>query len=288
MIDVHRRPLFSVCVPSLTIGGAVLCIVTVAAQQAAGAAEIADALVALRQAPPAAPAVPRAGCRPETFRIALDVGHTPEAPGATSARGVKEHVFNLQLARRIHAVLLDAGFSRTRLITAHGSGRAQLAKRTGEANAAGADLLLSIHHDDVQDAYHETWIYQGAPHAHSERFSGYSLFVSRDNRHFEESLLFARLLGEELAAHGLHYSAHHAEPVRGEGRLLVDVTAGVYRYDDLYVLRFSAAPAVLMEAGIIVNRRDELVLAAPEGQRRVAAAVVAAANAYCLPPSARR
>ncbi len=266
-----------------------LCIVAAVARHAAGTAEvIADILVALRRAPEMAPAVPRTGCRPENFRIALDVGHTPEAPGATSARGVKEHMFNLQLARRIQDALLDGGFYRTRLITVHGSGRAQLAKRTGEANAAGADLLLSIHHDDVQDAYHETWTYRGAPHAYSDRFSGYSLFVSQDNRHFKESLLFARLLGEELAAHGLHYSAHHAEPVRGEGRLLVDATAGVYRYDDLYVLRFSTSPAVLMEAGIIVNRRDELVLAAPEGQRRIAAAVVAAANAYCLPPSASR
>jgi N-acetylmuramoyl-L-alanine amidase len=223
----------------------------------------------------------RAGCRPETFKIALDVGHTPEAPGATCARGVKEHVFNLQLARRIQKMLADGGFIRASLIAVHGSGYFQLMRRTEQANAFRADLLLSIHHDDVQDVYHKTWTHDGAPHAYSDRFSGYSLFVSRDNRHFDDSLTFAKLLGTELAGHGLHYSDHHAEPIRGEGRLLVDDKVGVYRYDGLFVLRFSAAPAVLMEAGIIVNRRDELVLASPDGQDKVGGAVLAAVNAFC-------
>jgi N-acetylmuramoyl-L-alanine amidase len=221
------------------------------------------------------------GCKPDKFRIALDVGHTPEAPGATSARGVKEHVFNLQLARRIQNVLADGGFVRTSLITAHGIGHFQLVRRIEQANASRADLLLSIHHDDVQDGYHQTWTHDGATHVYSDRYSGYSLFVSRDNRHFDDSLMFARLLGNELAGQGLRYSAHHAEQIRGEGRQLVDERAGVYRYDGLFVLRSSASPAVLLEAGIIVNRKDELMLASPARQDQVGAAVLAAVNAFC-------
>jgi len=63
-----------------------------------------------------------AACKPENFKIVLDVGHTPEAPGATSARGAKEFAFNLQLARRIQKALVGGGFLRTKLITAHGIG----------------------------------------------------------------------------------------------------------------------------------------------------------------------
>jgi N-acetylmuramoyl-L-alanine amidase len=221
-------------------GGAMLFVAAVLARRAAGAgADMIDA-VAKPDRPDQSPGdqrvVKRADCKPENFKIALDVGHTPEASGATSARGVKEIAFNLKLARRIQDELIDGGFVRAFLVTAHGSGRAQLATRTERANRSGADLLLSVHHDDVQDAYHQTWTHAGAPHAYSDRFSGYSLFVSRDNRHFEESLVFARLLGTELTARGLRYSAHHAEPVRGEGRELLDSTAGVYQYDQLYVL----------------------------------------------------
>src|SRR5260370_14782113 len=37
-------------------------------------------------------------CDPSKFKIAIDVGHTIEAPGAISARGVTEYVFNLRLS----------------------------------------------------------------------------------------------------------------------------------------------------------------------------------------------
>jgi hypothetical protein len=35
--------------------------------------------------------------------------------------------------------------------------------------------------------------------------------------HFDDSLAFAKLLGAVLTECGLAYSAHHAEPIRGEG-----------------------------------------------------------------------
>jgi len=220
-------------------------------------------------------------CRPENFKIAIDVGHTPEAPGATSARGVTEYAYNLLLAKRIERTLLDGGFSRTTLITARGVGRPQLLKRTERANTLGLDLLLSIHHDDVQGLYHARWTYKGAIHLFSDKFSGYSLFVSRENRHFDDSLAFAKLLGAALTARGMRYSAHHAEPIPGEGRELVDPEAGVYLYDQLVVLKFTQPPAVLLEAGVIVNRMEELVLASPEGRGRIGAAVLDAVNEYC-------
>jgi N-acetylmuramoyl-L-alanine amidase len=226
--------------------------------------------------------VHNAGCQASTFRIAIDVGHTPEAPGATSARGVKEYSFNLQLARRIERALNDGGFSSTVLINVHGIGRDQLVKRTKRANALGADLLLSVHHDDMQSTYHATWTYDGTPHAYSDKFSGYSLFVSRDNPYFDNSFAFAKRLGAELMARGMKFSPHHAESIPGEGREIIDADAGIYRYDHLVVLRSSGAPAVLLEAGIIVNRAEELVLASPEGRGRISAAVEAAISAYCM------
>jgi hypothetical protein len=84
-----------------------------------------------------------------------------------------------------------------------GVGHSQLAARTERANRIGADLFPSIHHDDVQEIYHAKWTYDGAPHSYSDRFSGYSLFLSRENRHFDDSLAFAKLLGAALTECGL-------------------------------------------------------------------------------------
>jgi N-acetylmuramoyl-L-alanine amidase len=220
-------------------------------------------------------------CLPESFKVAVDVGHTPQAPGATSARGVKEHVFNQQLAKQIENKLIRGGFPNTTLITARGAGRDQLRMRIERANALGVDLLLSIHHDDVQAIHYSKWKYKGSLRNYSDKFSGYSLFVSRDNRDFDKSLTFAQRLGRELNAHGLRFSAHHAEPIDGEGREIIDATAGIYRYDELYVLKFSVAPAVLLEAGIIVNRDDELALSSPEQQDKISGAVLAAVKQFC-------
>jgi N-acetylmuramoyl-L-alanine amidase len=222
-----------------------------------------------------------AACVPESFRIALDVGHTPQAPGATSARGVEEHVFNQQLAKQMKDALIRGGFTNTTLITAPGTGHDQLRMRVERVNALGVDLLVSIHHDDVQDIYYSKWSYRGSLRNYSDKFSGYSLFVSRDNQHFDKSLAFAKLLGRELRARGLRFSAHHAEPIAGENREIIDSEAGIYRYDDLFVLKFSAAPAVLLEAGIIVNRSEELALSSPEHRDQISDAMVVALNELC-------
>ena len=48
---------------------------------------------------------------------------------------------------------------------------------------------------------------------------------------------------------------------------------GVYRFDDLLVLRAAAMPAVLLEAGVIKHPDDELVVASAAFQADVAGAI---------------
>ena len=64
-------------------------------------------------------------------------------------------------------------------------------------------------------------------------------------------------------------------------RELVDATNGVYRYDQLIVLRTTQMPAVLLEAGSIVNRKEELELAKPDRVALVADAALDAVESYC-------
>ncbi len=64
-------------------------------------------------------------------------------------------------------------------------------------------------------------------------------------------------------------------------RRLVDAHAGVYRYDQLIVLRTTGMPAVLLEAGSIINREEELRMASAEHQALTSAAVANAVTAFC-------
>jgi N-acetylmuramoyl-L-alanine amidase len=221
-------------------------------------------------------------CDRPAFRVVVDVGHTAESPGAISARGVYEYGFNLRLATLIEQKLLHAGFAKTILLVTDGPARKSLFKRVARANAASADLFLSIHHDSVPDSFLEAWEYQGEEHHFSDRFKGHSVFFSIDNADPDGSLEFGKVLGEQLQSRGLQYTPHYIEKFMGHRqRLLVDAKVGVYRYDQLIVLKSTQMPAVLLEAGSIINRNEELVMSSPERQSLIATAVTDAVDGFC-------
>jgi N-acetylmuramoyl-L-alanine amidase len=209
--------------------------------------------------------------------VALDVGHSLAQPGATSARGVPEFAFNRALAHVVRHWLAQHGWQ-VWVIGAEGDMQ-DLRARTQAAR--GADVFLSLHHDSVQPQYLETWTPAGVPQRFSDRFSGFSLFVSRANPELATSLACAIQLGAALRHAGFTPSLHHAEPIPGENRPFADRLNGVYYFDDLVVLKTATQPALLLEAGIIVNRTEEVTLQQPAVQTRMAAAI-AAGLATCL------
>jgi N-acetylmuramoyl-L-alanine amidase len=230
----------------------------------------------------------RTACTPAKFKSVLDVGHTVTSPGAMSARGSSEYSFNLRLARRIEQELRDGGFAKTTVLITEGDGRTQLFRRSKRANAIAPDVLLSIHHDSVPQPYLEPWTHDGVQRSYSDRFSGYSVFISRDAPKAKASLVFAKLLSNELINRDLRFTLHYADTIKSESRVLLDRNLGVYAYDELVVLYRSKAPAVLFEAGMIVNRDEELALASAEQQTTIAAAFHVAVVKFCESAAAKR
>ena len=221
-------------------------------------------------------------CTRTTFHVVIDVGHTLDVPGAMSARGVPEYTFNLQLAREVKQALLDAGFEQTMLLITATAPWRGLFERADRANAMHANLFISIHHDSVPDNLKRAWEYAGQKNEFNDDYPGYALFISNDNADRAGSLQFASLLGHELERRDLHYTPHYTLALMGHRRrILVDADAGVYRYDQLIVLRETKMPAVLLEAGSIVNRQEELELATPERRALTSAAIAAAVAEFC-------
>ena len=223
-------------------------------------------------------------CDPAKFRIVLDVGHTAESEGAISARNVSEFVFNLRLAKRIEQKLKAEGFAETRLLLTEGKARRSLVKRVDAANNLPADLLLSIHHDSVPNKFLENWEFEGKKSRYSDRFSGYSVFVSRSNPDYKTSLSFAELIGKEMKAQGLEYAQQYSQAIMGRyQRELLNKETGVYRYDELIVLRKTRMAAVLLEAGSIINRDEELQMGSAERRNIISSSVAAAVKEFCEP-----
>ena len=203
--------------------------------------------------------------------VTLDVGHTATEPGAISARGRPEFEFNRDLAAEIEASLRRSKIA-VRVIGADGNGDAQPARRVkGES----PDLLLSIHHDSVQERLLRTWQHDGVTRRYSDQFAGFSLFVSRENPQLDRSLACASAIGAKLRGAGFRPSLYHADPEFGERREFADQANGVHYWDNLAIVRRARVPAVLLEAGVIVNRDEEAELGKPETRRRIAEAVTA-------------
>ena len=193
--------------------------------------------------------------------IVVDTGHTPQHPGAMGANGRVEYLYNLDMSKAVAEDLIASG-NRVLRVSADGKD-IKLTERTKQA--PDADLFVSIHHDSML----QEWIDAGR----RREFSGFSIFVSEKNPHYEESLGCAKKIGAHMLAIGEHPSLYHATPVAGENRPLIDSQYGIHRYDDLVVLKTASIPAVLIEIGVIANPDEALRLNQTDTRQKIALAI---------------
>ncbi|MEQ8818366.1 MAG: N-acetylmuramoyl-L-alanine amidase [Thalassobaculum sp.] len=226
-------------------------------------------------------AAPPGTCAPP--RIVVDIGHTPDAPGTVSAAGVPELTFNRSFAERLTTALrrrLPAdGTVRTVSI---GDPDQKLDRRVAAIAAQRPSLILSIHHDSVQERYLTRRTVDGMELTQTDAAAGFSLFVPADTPVAAGSLAAAQAVADALAVAGERPSLHHAEPIPGENRRLLDPARGIYAGDFLKILRTATAPAVLVEVGVIKNPVEEHRLSDPATADRMADALARATASACF------
>ncbi len=196
--------------------------------------------------------------------IAIDVGHGLADGGATSARGRPEFAFNREFAGVLAGVMRERGLGVREINFAGDIG--SLAARPEQA--AGSDFFIAIHHDSIGEAWLKPWVWQGVERNYTEVKRGYGIFVSAQNPDPEASLRCASSIGAMLRRAGFEPSTWHART-----HLPADAENGVWYYDNLIVLYRTTLPALLFEAGVIKHRDEEMELADPVRQARMADAV---------------
>ncbi|AOJ78544.1 N-acetylmuramoyl-L-alanine amidase family protein [Burkholderia ubonensis] len=204
---------------------------------------------------------------PSARYIVVDTGHTPAHPGATGASGRVEYRYNLDLSTAVADTLVAHG---DRVLRTAADGR-EIKLDQRSTQAPDANLFVSIHHDSMQQQFIDA--------GRQREFRGFSVFVSERNPHYEQSLRCAKAIAGKLVAAGETPSLYHAQPIRGENRPLIDPHLGIHRFDDLVVLRTAPVPAVLVEAGVIVNPDEEKRLAQHDTIQRLSAAIAGGIDA---------
>jgi N-acetylmuramoyl-L-alanine amidase len=238
-------------------------------------------------------------CNASAATIAIDSGHTPLSPGATAACGQREVVFNDTIVQLLKAELEQAGHRvvLTRQpgqnVVQHdlhdGSGReSAVSLRQRLVHTQGTDLLLSIHHDSIQERYLQVVpdLCGGRP---GTRFTqefitdprvrvGYNVFT-----YTERSKTLALAIGKRLKFQGLQASYYHSSLWEPDPATAVDEYFGVWR-KNLFVLRESKMPAVLIEVWPIVDPAHEQRARDPAFQQLVVKAIRKGVDDYVRAP----
>lgn len=163
-------------------------------------------------------------------KIYIDQGHNPQNPNAgAEANGYREQDLVYTIGRELSAILQAEGYetrlSRPTPETQLGTSNAtSLAARVNEANSWGADYFISLH-------------------ANASQLAGAS--------------------GSEALVYNLNSVAADlgASILRGLAETTGLPNRGVTQRTNLYVLRRTRMPAVLVELGFITNAGDAALMA---------------------------
>lgn len=218
--------------------------------------------------------------------LVLDSGHTPDAAGALGVRGIYEVEYNDRFVAELKPQLEAIGYQV--ILTRTPEQNISLQQRARIANQLNADLFLSIHHDSTNERYLIPTVVNNLPAQRTiEPFRGFSAYISNKNGSPFSSYCFAENLTKQILPLGRAPALYHADPIKGENRPLLNKEYGIYRYDNLAVLRLTKVPAVLLEIGVIPDEEDEAWVNNFQNRYNMQQAIVRAVADYqdnCIKP----
>jgi N-acetylmuramoyl-L-alanine amidase len=226
------------------------------------------------------PAKPAAKPKPKPRLIALDPGHGGSDPGALGIGGTQEKTVVIAVARELQKQLVASGKYRV-MLTRAADTLVPLRERVARAEAAKADLFLSIHADSHPDhSVRGASIYTLSEEA-SDREA--EALAARENRGEAKPLpgAVARTLVAMAQRGTVNDSRRLADTVvRTFGQNGVRLLPRTHRQAGFAVLTSPDIPAALVELGYLSNPQDEKLLTVRQHQMALARALRASVEAY--------
>ena len=209
--------------------------------------------------------------------VAIDPGHGGIDPGAVRD-GVLEKQVALAFARDLRDTLLAAGFRVA--LTRDGDDFVALDDRVAAARAAGADLLLSIHCNAVEDRA----VSGAITFTRSERGSSPAALARARQENAADAVAGLAAIAPGDPVHAVladiarnrtdARSARLAESLVAAFGPVVGLAPGYPRQAaNFHVLRAPDLPSVLVELGFLSNPADRAAMTAPAWRRGAARAV---------------
>lgn len=224
---------------------------------------------------------------PKPKLVFLDPGHGGKDPGARGVRGTKEKVVVLAVARELQRQLQAGG--RYRVMLTRSSDRfVALRERVARAQAANADLFLSLH----ADAHPDSDVRGASVYTLSEDASDReaAALAARENR--ADAVVSGVRLADQPDNVARTLVAMSQRGTVNDSRRLADTivrtfgSSGVrllrrsHRQAGFAVLTSPDIPAALIELGYLSNPQDEKLLTVRQHQIALARALRASVDAH--------
>lgn len=212
--------------------------------------------------------------------VAVDPGHGGEQLGAVGVCGLREKDLTLAVSLELERLLVASGRARV-LLTRRGDDLVELEERVRVANAARADLLLSVHGNAAPgENAHGVETYFVSRKAADKRIE--QLAIIENDGVLERPV--KGTLGRIFES--LRVQASAAESLRFAKLVQASVSQRLEAYNrgvmqaPFFVLRMVDMASVLVELGFLTHPADCERLAQLEAQRRIAQGLAAAVLAH--------
>lgn len=200
--------------------------------------------------------------------IAIDIGHSPSNQGAISSSGVGEYYYNKRLAIMLHNELNKKGIKN--FFVNNTEKEISLIDRSKAAKKYKATHFISIHHDSFNKKYF----------SNPDDIFGYSVFISNKNKYYDQSYNLALNIAKNISIITSR-SKYHELNIPGENKKLLN-DFGVYEYNNLVVLKSNNIPSVLVENGVITNKKENILLQNPKYHNIIAKQISLAFFKICI------
>lgn len=236
---------------------------------------------------PAKKSVPKPTPPPKPKLVFLDPGHGGRDPGALGVRGTQEKTVVMSIARELQRELLAGNRYRV-LLTRTFDAYVPLRERVARAQAAKADLFLSLH----ADAHSDSDVRGASVYTLSEEASDReaAALAARENR--ADAVVSGMRLADQpddvarvlvaMSQRGtVNDSRRLADTiVRTFGSNGVRLLPRTHRQAGFAVLTSPDIPAALVELGYLSNPQDEKLLTVRQHQVGLARALRASVDAH--------
>ena len=218
--------------------------------------------------------------------IAIDAGHGGEDPGAIGAKGTKEKVVNLQIAKKLKK-LIDKEPNMKAVLIRSGDYYIPLGKRVSMARKIKADVFISIH----ADAFKKRAVRGSSVFALSERgaTSAFAKFLANNENEADliggvsiddKEPILARTLLDLSQTTTINDSLKLGNHVLKEIKMVNKLHKKHVEQAGFAVLKAPDIPSILIETAFISNRKEEKNLKSAAFQQKLSRSILKGIKKY--------